>query len=366
MLIVLLAAFGLAGCTRAEAEFYSATQQLVNADYYEMDSTMALRMDYTGGNAYIQSEMDMLRDVLGAVSVGLTAKVIQEDPTDMRGYFVTTINPLAFKTELWMDMDLNNNKYDIIFKIPELLKTPGLMPEPLPSNINYLYMDYIKMMEADGTMGSTLEIAKSMTALQQNLPALAAQSGLADSLSGIATVTSTEQDGRKTLTLSISDMQLKALIANGYAGFRNSDLFMQILGSLPLLYVDTATAQDMETYGITPSMLGQSLAGEIDAAAGLIADVFTDIPLLGDQGITYSVTLNDRGVIQSDRIVMDFRYDLDALSLIDPAIPSGIGTLDMTMTMNNRYSRINAPGIVSLPPLSGENSIDLSPLMGAY
>jgi hypothetical protein len=363
MLIVLLAAFGLAGCTRAEAEFIAAAAQLADADYYEMNSTMSMRLDYNGGDAGVQSEIAFLSDVLNVASVGMNAKIIQEDATDVRSSLKMTINPLQLDMEYWADIDLSGNKYDIIFKIPELLKNPGLSPEPTPSNINYLYMDYMDVMGAAAPADPTLEIVKSMAAFQQSLPALALQSGVADSLSGIATITSSELYGWKTLSLSISDAQLKAMIANGYAGLKNSDMFLQALGGLILSQVETSLRQEAEAAGLTPLMLGQMMVGELDAAAGLYGEIFALIPILGDEGITYTITLDDRGVIQADRLITDFRYELGLLALFDPLVTTDDGAIDVTLTMTNLYSKVNAPGMVSLPVLSAENSIDMTQLM---
>jgi hypothetical protein len=208
----------------------------------------------------------------------------------------------------------------------------------------------------------TLELLKDIADLQQAIPALAVQSGLTESLAGIATVTSSEQSGRKVLTLSISDSQLKSMIANGYMGLRNNDALMQVISGLfwSMMEADYS-AQDLDMAGITPDIITQAFDV---LAVPLYTEIFSVVPLFGDEGITYQIVLDERGVIQNDSIIFDYRIDVGALSLFDPTVPLDGGVIDMKVTMNNFYSRINAPGTLSLPLLSDENCLDMTSLMG--
>jgi len=356
--VFLLFILALTGCTKEELQLISSIEKMANVKSYEAKSHVSFEMDFSGGDEYFQDSMYRFKQLIDNLEFNIQQKYEGDVTKNQIKAFMnmeTVIEDFKFGADMWIDLDLqsDNPKYELIFKIPAIAK-PFLPDE---YNKDYLYIDYFAL--AGETFGP--DYVKSFSSsfdYNQAFDLL----GILDQMEGLSTdfvKASTTDDGSTKLTLTMTDAQLKSLILAVLEESKTNDLLLEYLTGI---YNSSISASNPYAVAgsITVDGMRELFTLFLDDTLPLIEKYFAAAPILGEQGLVYEVVLDKNGYTVKETATVDMRIDVGVIEYLFSGYYTDSAIIECTVTAKNEYAKINEESSVSFPELTKENSIDLA------
>lgn len=364
---MVLALFVFASCTYEEQQFLEALQQMENVGSYDAVSELSFDLQFIGDSRQKPESVIRAQPIFNnlVITSNINHRMVEND-LQMFVRSTTNLDPFAISYDFWIHTNPDEYINRIVVRIPAFVRAFL----PLEYNKDYFVMDLLDMM-------SVLE--EEIPDLMENVD-LSRQLGISNvleilnlfqlaELSGMNLITSSQgAGGATTLTLSISDEQLKSIILFFARAIEADEALRDSLVDAILQF--WLPTNDPGTSFFDPfnlifggAILNNWIQELVTEIITFIEEDLSDVPLLGESGFVYSITLNNDGYIVQQDTSLEIR--LDGLArLADDIVYFYEGDVSsLTIRYQTSYSNINTATPIPLPVLHEGNSIRLSEII---
>ena len=400
LVVALISAFILAGCSTDEIKLYSAILAPQPMTSYEYEGRMALelRFDYfeqeDGDFPYYRIPITFyksLEETVNGAGIDITAKYKGNLEKTQK---LTEINltPIYFggrmedlTASLWSEVD-----YDDPIILNEYVKLPKLISagvgweyfkgrdyftftsDDLTELLDVLEFDPNGYFDPDQYKGQIIASEKFSSSINDALIMLA---GLMDTKTAYIKSVTGADDGDSIYHVEITDKGLKDLIL-GIANIDKNEMkeTLRLLLKLVIEYAQSLGLEETGDMSLVFDMANRGLTN-----LDLIFDMYypqvikeinkyfgkgSKFKLLGNDGIKLDIRISKDGYITGCDGVIDFIYDNRGLTLAYGGRFTGsVSKTHVKLKFENRFSSINEDVIIELPKITRLNSISFSRIM---
>lgn len=388
LVIILLAVtliFLFTGCTSDEIKLYKITesQKAVSS----MDTEASIRLSITAGNA-----SDSLKAALAPLSdmkIGISGTVNQDsDKGLLKLQAVETVGSgdMSFKIGCWLNLEQNfeNPSFNEIIRLPYLMRAD--LPEPMKDKEYIVYdIDRLMTLNDDESLQYNNNLRYSMLSnliLSKKIERFYKQyiKACSPGFEVIKAHEATTAAGEKqtVYTLSLNDKSFKALLKYLLNDLSKNEAALDLLKDIMISIPELARAYDPNTTNEELSIAKQQMRQafyqlkemlpELINGANKTLDAFDNIRLIGQEGIEFKFTVNQKGFIISQEGKMDLVLDTGAIQNAfglavesEPTASSEpMPTYKIKIDFTQKNTAINNAPTVEFPKLNDNNSVKIS------
>lgn len=379
VLVALIMSTALMGCSTDELTVFNAMMKAQSISSMESKTDMTFKFDIAGLPEKDAQQAQMIVQTLNNMKLSLNQKTVQDKNKGLaKAQIDGTVNVGGMSLDLgmWVDMDYSSEKPVLkeVFKLPAIAKL-GLPPEV--GSKEYLVLDAGQMLsETPGTAPDFKKLMEVSTQYQEKtVDFLTNYAKKFNPGFSIVKASGTKMVNGVSLPvyqIKLDDAALKALIKYIGNDFTNNKETFRLVKDLVVSFAQVMEA--VEPQGTETSKEIEKSFAELETNLpqfteefNKFMDAFKDVKILGSEGITIDLAVNNQGYIVNESGIIDLAIDVQSIANAAGKLSGEEASTEVPpvvvklgITYNTDISKINENIEVKLPELTKENSANFT------
>ena len=356
--------------TTNQIKLYNAFLKTQDITSMESNSEINLSMELKDFPEETQVQLEEVNTLLKILKFNINTKQnVNKDKTKSMVEMTTAMDLNGMKMDMntWADMDFSTDKPKMI----AVLKMPQILMDQLPSEDKntkeYILYDYIEMMnltQEDVNINKLIKSSKDIN--EKALEFMKDYHKDFDPGFPIATYKGQRTEDKNVLSIyevKLDDKTFKSLIRYmGNDSMENEDNAKFFKEYMDLVLSIAEVSETEKTKTLTELENLKKDLPELKKEFNKFMDTLEDVKILGEEGIVIEYAINKDGYIVGEKGKVVISLDLKTLrkAFKELAISENVGTVNLNIDFNTKFSKINEKVEINMPKTSKENTVDFT------